>query len=394
MAAKFGNSRLTAGRGAAPTGYSPGIGRRLQGSRKDFLNGAPACAGLGQPAGLSGGGQTTNSLTYTLMNAVMQPNSTNPASVGWLGQGLVRPECVLATARGDLYSADWRGGVAHLRPDGTQQLYAASLPNGDELRPNGIALLADGSFLLAHLGAETGGVWRLYRDGGVEPWLLRVEGQTLPPTNFVLPDAQGRVWVTVSTRRCPRALGYRREGGDGFVICVTPAGARIVADGLGYANEVALHPSGRWLYVNETFAQRLSRFAVAADGRLGERETVAQFGPGTFPDGLAFDEEGCAWVVSIVSNRLIRVAPDGQTTTWLEDVTPAHLAWAQAAFEADALGREHLDRVGGQVLANISSIAFIGADRRTAVLGCLLGDRLATLSLPAPGVAPVHWNHP
>ena len=40
-------------------------------------------------------------------------------------------------------------------------------------------------------------------------------------------------------------------------------------------------------------------------------ETVTQFGAGDFPDGLAFDEEGHAWVVSIVSNRLIRVAPDG-----------------------------------------------------------------------------------
>jgi hypothetical protein len=28
------------------------------------------------------------------------------------------------------------------------------------------------------------------------------------------------------------------------------------------------------------------------------------------------------------------------------------------------------------------------------VLGCLLGDRLATLRLPDPGVAPRHWNYP
>jgi sugar lactone lactonase YvrE len=317
-----------------------------------------------------------------------------PEQLGWLGQGLCRPECVLATAQGHLYTADWRGGVAQVAPDGSQQLFTARLPGGGELRPNGIALLADGSFLVAQLGPDDGGVWRLDRDGGLEPWLLQVAGQPLPPTNFVLPDGHGRTWVTVSTRRTPRALGYRRDGGDGFIVCVNHQGARIVADGLGYTNEVALHPNGRWLYVNETFAQRLSRFAVAGDGALGERETVAQFGPGTFPDGLAFDEEGCVWVVSIVSNRLIRVAPDGHCTTWLEDVDPAHLAWTQAAFETDTLDRPHLDRAGGRVLANISSIAFAGPDRRTAVLGCLLGERLATLTLPAPGVAPPHWNHP
>lgn len=328
------------------------------------------------------------------MNAATPPTPTPQPPLGWIGQGLVRPECVLATARGDLYTADWRGGVAHIRPDGTQALYTARLPDGGELRPNGIALLADGSFLVAHLGADAGGVWRLHRDGGLEPWLTAVAGRPLPPTNFVLPDGQGRTWVTVSTRRTPRALGYRRHGGDGFIVCVTAAGARIVADDLGYTNEVALHPGGRWLYVNETFAQRLSRFAVAADGTLGARETVVQFGPGTFPDGLAFDEEGCAWVVSIVSNRLLRIAPDGHCTLWLEDVDPAHLAQVQAAFDSDTMDRPHLDRAGGRALANISSIAFTGADRRTAVLGCLLGDRLATLALPAAGVAPPHWNHP
>jgi len=305
----------------------------------------------------------------------------------------VRPECVLATAHGDLYSADWRGGVAHRLPDGTQRLYSGRLPGGAGLRPNGIALLADGSFLIAHLGAEQGGVYRLMRDGRVEPWLLEVAGEALPPTNFVLRDAAGRTWVTVSTRLVPRALGYRRSCNDGFIACVQPDGrAAVVADGLGYTNEVALHPGGAWLYVNETFARRLSRFSLRSNGSLGARETVTEFGPGTFPDGLAFDEAGHAWVVSIVSNRLIRVAPDGSQTLWLEDADAEHLAWVEAAYEAAQMGRPHLDGVRSQVLRNISSIAFAGPQRRTAVLGCLLGDSLATLALPVAGAVPAHWN--
>ena len=334
---------------------------------------------------------------YTLMNAAIDPTLAGPRctlqSLGHLGAGLVRPECVLATERGDLFSADWRGGVAHRLPDGTQRLYAGRLPGGGELRPNGFALLGDGSFLIAHLGAEQGGVFRLTRDGAVEPWLTEVAGEALPPTNFVLRDAAGRTWVTVSTRLAPRALGYRRSCNDGFIVCVRPDGqAEVVADGLGYTNEVAAHPGGEWLYVNETFARRLSRFALHADGSLGARETVTEFGPGTFPDGLAFDEAGHAWVVSIVSNRLIRVAPDGRQTLWLEDADPEHLAWVEAAFEAGEMGRPHLDGVRSQVLRNISSIAFAGPDRRTAVLGCLLGDSLVTLPLPVAGVAPAHWN--
>lgn len=326
------------------------------------------------------------------MNALLQDPCFPTSQLSWRGHGLKRPECVLATAKGDLFTADWRGGVAHLRPDGSQALYTAARPDGAPLRPNGIALLPDGSFLLAQLGEEDGGVYRLHRDGAVTPWLLQVHGRPMPPTNFVLPDADGRTWVTVSTRRQPRAQGYRQSGGDGFIVCVDGRGARIVADGLGYTNEVAVHPSGAWLYVNETFARRLTRFALHADGRLGHRELVAEFGPGTFPDGLAFDEDGGAWVVSIVSNRLIRIAPDGTQTLWLQDADAAHLAWVEAAYDGGTMGREHLDGIRSHTLQNISSIAFSRPDRRTAVLGCLLGDRLATLPLPVAGAAPIHWN--
>jgi sugar lactone lactonase YvrE len=301
---------------------------------------------------------------------------------------------VLATAAGDLYTADWRGGVCHRAPDGSQRLYTGTLPDGGGLLPNGIALLPSGDFLVAHLGAEQGGVFRLTRAGAVTGWLLAVDGVDLPPSNFVVQDRTGNTWVTVSTRLQPRSLGYRRACDDGFIVCVRPDGSAFVAaDGLGYTNEVALHPDGGWLYVNETFGRRLTRFPLRADGSLGTREVVTEFGAGTFPDGLAFDEEGHAWVVSIVSNRLIRVAPDGRQTVWLDDSEADHLAWVEAAFETGQMGRPHLDTVRSRLLRNISSIAFTGADRRTAVLGCLLGECLVTLQAPAPGVAPVHWNY-
>jgi hypothetical protein len=65
--------------------------------------------------------------------------------VSFAGVGLVRPECVLTTGSHDLFAADWRGGISHLRPDGTQFLYcgeSVDLPAGP--RPNGIALERDG----------------------------------------------------------------------------------------------------------------------------------------------------------------------------------------------------------------------------------------------------------
>ncbi len=324
---------------------------------------------------------------------IAQPVTDALSGVRWTGTGLHRPECVLATASGDLYTADWRGGVAHIRPDGSQTLYAAQPVDGETLKPNGIALLRDGSFLLAHLGAETGGVFRLQRDGTTTPYLRAVDGHDLPPSNFVVEDAAGRIWITVSTRLSPRALGYRRSCNDGFVVMVDASGARIVADGLGYTNECLIDSSGKWLYVNETFARKLSRFPIATDGSLGAKQVVTEFGAGTFPDGLAQDCQGNLWVSSIVSNRLIVVDASGSQSIYLQDCEPDHLAWVEQAFEAGEMGRPHLDGVNSRVLRNISSLAFGGADLSTGYLGCLLGDSLATLRMPVAGQPPVHWNY-
>jgi sugar lactone lactonase YvrE len=314
--------------------------------------------------------------------------------VRFVGSGLVRPECVLATRRGDLFTADWRGGVAHISPDGNIRLYigaSADLPEG--LRPNGIALEPDGSFLFANLGSEQGGIFRLTRDGQVSPVIRRASGIDLPPSNFVVRDGLGRLWATVSTRLQPRSLDYRRGAETGFVVLDDGNGPRIVADGLGFTNECLVDPSGLHLYVNETYARRLSRFPLQPNGDLGAKEILVEFGPGQYPDGLAFDVEGNAWIAGIISNQLLRVSPKGDVAVVLEDSDPAHVAWVEEAYEAERLGRQHMDQLKSRRLRNVSSIAFGGPDLRTGYLGCLLGDSIAYLAMPVQGVAPVHWTY-
>ncbi len=313
----------------------------------------------------------------------------------FVGSGLVRPECVLAHRSGWLFCADWQGegGVAAVAPDGSvRRIVARDAPR--PMRPNGIALEPQGRFLLADLGDEAGGVFRLHPDGGIEPVLAAVDGHALPPTNFVHRDGEGRLYVTVSTRLRPRSLGCRADVADGFVVLVDAKGARVVADGLGYTNECVTSLCGGYLYVNETFARRLSRFTRHADGTLGAREVVRSFGAGTFPDGLTLDQEGGLWITSIVSNRVIRIAPDGRDELWLEDADPDHVASCEAAYLAGELGRPHLDRATSHHLRNVSSLAFGGEDLTTAYLGCLLGDRVACFESPIPGAPPPHWDVP
>lgn len=318
------------------------------------------------------------------------------SDIDFIGSGLRRPECVLAHSSGLLIVPDWTdaGGVSLVSPHGVAIRHLAiDRPEHDPLRPNGIALENGGCVLLAHLGETTGGVFRLHPDGTTTTVLDEIDGQELPPCNFVVSDGGSGTFLTVSTRRIPRALGYRKDVDDGFIVHIPYRGkARIVADGLGYTNECMLHPSGRWLYVNETFVRRLSRFKVSGRGKLGKRETVCEFGAGMFPDGLAFDETGNAWVTSLVSNRVVSVSPDGQQDIWIEDVDPEHLTWVEEAYQASDMGRPHLDDIKSQRLSNISNLAFGGRDLKTAYLGCLLGDSIASFASPVAGLPLPHWT--
>lgn len=308
-----------------------------------------------------------------------------------IGHGFARPECVLCTANGRVYVADWRGGVTIIEADGAQWSLLAR-DTGFDIRPNGICLMEDGSILLCHLGGESGGVFRLFEDGTLSEFLVEVDGVALPPTNYAHLDNQGRVWITVSTRIMPRAEAYRPDQADGFIVLVDQEGARVVADGLGYTNECVVHPDCRRLFVNETFGRRLISFDITETGELANKTTIAEFGNGTFPDGLVFDAEGGVWVTSIVSNRVIRVTSSDIHTLVLEDNYPSHMQWVEAAFQGGSMGRPHVDNVKSKRLRNISSLAFGGPDLKTAYLGCLLGDTIYSFRSPYAGHPPPHWR--
>lgn len=312
-----------------------------------------------------------------------------PDALQYVGHGLHRPECVLCTAAGDLYVSHWEGGVSRIAPDGAVT-HIGTGGGGAEVHPNGIALCHDGAFLLADLGQ--GGVYRLSRTGERTPYVMEADGQPLHATNFVAVDAHERVWITVSTRQVPRQEAYRFDVADGYIVLADARGARIVADGLGFTNECHLAPGGEWLYVNETYGRRLTRFRVGADGTLSGREVVTTFGAGTFPDGLAFDAEGAVWVTSVVSNRLIRVTPDGAQQEVLADEDPEFSAAFERTCEAGALTRAHMEHIPTPYLKHCSSIAFGGPDLRTVYLGQLLDDRVAWLRSPVAGHPPVHWG--
>ena len=322
--------------------------------------------------------------------------------VSFIGHGLSRVECAFAHQSGIVLAPDWSGdgGVSVIFSDGVVKRHlainwpevSAVLGLDEPLRPNGICLMEEGDILCAHLGAERGGVFALHPDGTVSVVLSKVGGVPLPPSNFVTIDEQQRLWITVSTLEVPRAAAYRSDVADGFIVLLQDGAARIVADDLGYTNECMVHPDGKRLFVNETFARRLTRFDIGEDGSLSNRQTIVELGESIYPDGLTFDENGDAWLTLIVSNRVLRISGDGEVEIFLEDVDPDHLAWVDQAWRDHAMGRPHLDKAAGKLLSNVSNLAFGGPNLDQAVLGCLLGDRLATFAMPVRGHRPVQWT--
>jgi sugar lactone lactonase YvrE len=333
--------------------------------------------------------------------------TVDTAQLRVVASGLHRPECVLATAKGELHTADWGGGVAVSVPGqpGKARLISGALPTSNSsanhtphpatqraTRPNGICITQRGTWLFADLGETEGGIFELFADGRITPFITHVEGSPLPPSNFVIEDAQGRTWFTVSTRLVPRSRAWNRTVADGFIGVHDGRGTRVVADGLGYTNEIAFSPDGEWLYVNETYARRVSRFALRSDASLGPKETVAELGPGNFPDGIVFDSEGNAWVTCIVGNRVLVIRPNGEIQVVLDSADPAYVTAFEEKYLAGTLAPPDTAQCGTSPLGNISSLAFGGADLRTAYLGCLLDDKIRAFDVPVSGHRLLHWS--
>ncbi len=331
----------------------------------------------------------------TVFNKPSQPQHKTPSLIlpddfSYYGNSLQRPECVHCTSDGSVFTSNWQGGITHILPNGQQRHYLAK-KSPITLRTNGFAITKRKTFLIANLG-DDGGIWELTQQGQLTPFLTHLNNKPLPPCNYVTIDQQDRVWVSVSTRHNPREQAYKKEISDGFIVCTNGITTHKVADNLGYTNEIQLSPCQNYLYVNETFGRKLSRFAISNTGKLGQKEIVANFEKGVYPDGLSFDIENKIWVTSIISNRVIRVLGDGKQQVILQDYNPEHVLKAERAFNHNGLQRKHLDSTPNIKLKNVSSLAFGGKNRNIAYLGCLLDNKIARFTTTTCGIKPYHWN--
>lgn len=304
-----------------------------------------------------------------------------------IGNGLNRPECVLAARDGSLYTGDWTLGITRIAPDGTTGPAVETDLIAQGFRPNGIALTAEGDFLFANMG-KAGGVWRVGRRGEARPFATEVAGNPIPRTNFVLVDGD-RTWITISSSG-RKHDHFTAEEDTGQILLVQDGKVTVAADGLNWTNELRLSPDGKHLFVNETFACRTTRYDVAADGLLSNRVRITYPGD-TFPDGMAVDAEGALWIVCVISNRLIRLTQDLSWTVVFEDADP-ELNTIASAHARGELTWDRISRSRGSRVSNLSSIAFGDPDMKTIFLGGLGSREVQVLRSPVAGMPMEHWR--
>lgn len=324
----------------------------------------------------------------------------DPAAIQRVGHALQRPECILAERDGTLWAADARGGVMQIAPDGSQQLIVQTAdPHFDAspdsllsgTLPNGLAFAANGDLLIANFGTDR--LERMTRGGETRVLLDSIDGKPPGKVNFVLRDSRNRLWVTISTRVNPWSDAINTTLADGYIVLIDEGGARIVADGFHFTNEVRLDANEEWLYVAETTAKRVTRLRVRPDGSLADREI---YGPVSLGDGLidgiAFDAYGNLWATMIFADRLVAIAPDGDLLELMNDGDPTATARFEAIFATGANVPFDVSMAcGGPTCTWLASLTFGGADLGTVYLGGLRSTSIPYFQSPVSGLPMAHW---
>jgi gluconolactonase len=330
----------------------------------------------------------------------------DPSAIRYLGSGLQRPECILAEPDGTLWSADARGGVVRLSPDGTQQIItqqrsghfqAVSSEASRYLEgtlPNGLAFARNGDILISNFGTDC--LELMKRDGETRVLADSIDGEPIGKVNFVLRDSQDRIWITVSTRIKNWMHALRTDLADGYIARYIDGKFRIVADGFHFTNEIRMDAREEFLYVVETTGGCVSRLRVGSDGSLSGREVFgpSSLGTGAWPDGIAFDSVGNLWGTMVYSDKLFVLTPEGDFRLLLDEGDPKKVADLEKAFRENKVEERVLFTTGQGIAPWMASVTFGGADLQTIYIGSLKGSRIPYFRAPAPGLPMVHWNDP
>lgn len=199
---------------------------------------------------------------------------------------------------GRLWLANWgTGEVLAVDLDGKREVMATvppeTIPFSIDWTPDRVLLVIAGSTLFQQLNGELVPAADLSEFGDL--------------FNEIVVDSRGNTFVNGGSFDQP-----------GVIVVVTPDGrVRQVADGIRFANGMAITPDDSTLIVAESHARELAGFDVAPDGSLTNRRVWADTGDGC-PDGICLDTEGAVWYADVPAQRCVRVREGGEVLDTVE----------------------------------------------------------------------------
>jgi gluconolactonase len=304
-----------------------------------------------------------------------------------IGEGVERCEDVVVFKDGRVFCSEQNCGVAELHPDGS---FTRIGPKAGA--PNGINATPDGKILIANFGTAVGepGPLEMLNPATGERTILvaEVEGRALTSANYPVMDAHGNIWCANSTDASPwpDALDGRA---DGYLFVRRPDGTtRIVAEGLRFANGLAIDEEAGFLFCCQTTGANVVRFAILNPGpaaTLGPPETygpqlgalmTGEIDPDNLPpaevtgtlgytDGCGLDVEGNLWVTLVAAHKIVAITPDRQVITVLHDPS-------------------------GEFMYDPTNITFGGADMKDLYIGSLRAPYVLKGRSPVAGRKLVH----
>ncbi|MBB4662834.1 SMP-30/gluconolactonase/LRE family protein [Conexibacter arvalis] len=287
-----GASEMSAGAGGAArdvgaAGASAGVG-----GPSAAAGGVGGSAGVGGPSAAAGAAGASAGVGAPLFDAeVFFDATTGPVR-------LSHPECVAFDADGNAWCGGDRGEIYRIAADGSAIEQVAST-GGFVL---GVALDGQG-FLYACDLAERA-LFRVELASGAIERFADAGGAMATPNFAVVDPGRGCLYLSDSRAIAEPGVAIWRvalDGGDAEPWHPGP---------LDFANGMALSADGDALYVAETWARRIVRVPIAADGSAGAAEPVVET-PGALPDGIALDADGRLYIACYEPSRVYRHDPRG-----------------------------------------------------------------------------------
>jgi gluconolactonase len=232
------------------------------------------------------------------------------------------------------------------------EFYAISLDGEVELIGSSggsmLGVAVDGNGRVYACDAGNGEIARLdIRTREISVFARGVDGIDLDTPNVIAFGPDGMAYVTCSG-----------EDDRPEIVRITPGGRTETWTTAvpKYPNGCLVTPDGTALVVVEAQAQRLVSVPILADGSAGAPRTIAEL-PDTDADGVGLAADGSYWVTLYRPDGLVRVTPDGNVETVVDDHLASHFdAPTNIAWIGPALDRAVVANVGSTHL----SVADVG----------------------------------